>query len=121
MAGVKATVKLNLLPVQTIMTIRGLQNKGPVQKFFTNEVARKCDPLIPMDTGMLKNNKAIGIDSITYESPYAKRQYYENRGFGNGGTSIGGLRGKLWDKRCKTLYGKQITRSVAKMAGGRAE
>ena len=53
--------------------------------------------------------------------PYARRQYFENAGYGKEGNSKGGLRGKLWVKRCWADNGKNICKSVAQFVGGRAE
>lgn len=115
------TVKLKMNTTDHILALRGLNTGGPVQQFFTSEVARRCDPLIPMKTGMLKNNRIIGVDSIKYVEPYSRKQYFENKGMGMQGLYVGGLRGKMWDKRCMTLYGRQIVGATAKMAGGRAK
>lgn len=83
------------------------------QIFFTNEVARLSDPYIPMDTGTLKNSKYIKKDSITYNTPYARRQYYEHKG--------SGLRGREWDKRMLSDRGTELFESVAKKIGGKVK
>ena len=51
--------------------------------------------------------------------PYARKQYYSNAGYGKEGNSKGGLRGKLWVKRCWADNGKNICKSVAQFVGGR--
>lgn len=106
-------VRINIDPAQEILLRRGLEEGGEVQRFFTGEVARMCDPYIPKDTGVLKNDKTIRTNSITYEQLYAQKQYYENKGKG--------LRGKEWDKRMWADRGDEIVQSVAKKAGGKAE
>ena len=60
-------------------------------------------------------------NKITYSMPYARKQYYSNAGAGKEGNSKGGLRGKLWVKRCWSDKGKDICKSVAQFVGGRAE
>lgn len=54
----------------------GLEESGPVQRFFTNEVWRLSDDYVPFDTGMLKNNAAMEPDKILYMSIYSKYQWY---------------------------------------------
>lgn len=106
-------ITINIDPVQKILLKRGLNKDGRCQQFFTSEVARLSDAYVPMDTGMLKNTRVIRKDSITYVQPYARKQYYENKGRG--------LRGKEWDKRMWAARGNEIVQSVAKMAGGKAK
>lgn len=80
-----------------------------------NEVLRRCDPLVPMDTGMLKKSgitgTTIGSGVVTYTAPYAKRQYYENSGNGNHNSS--GLRGPYWFERMKSNDLKDIKKKVS--------
>lgn len=99
---------------QSIELRHHLNKGGSVQKFFTSEVARLCDPYVPMDTGALKSVKDVTATYIHYKSTYARKQYYTNSGGNNGA-----LRGKLWDKRMWADRGDEIVRSVAKYAGGR--
>lgn len=58
----------------------GLEETGPVQTFFTEEVRRLSDDYVPMDSGMLKNNVTISLDGtfFTYETIYALYQWYGN-------------------------------------------
>lgn len=62
-------------PISKIKADLGIDTDGKVQKFFTNECARKMDKYIPRDTGMLSRLKVIGSDYIEYRSPYAHYQY----------------------------------------------
>lgn len=113
-------VRIKLDGVNKILAKRGLDPQGKVQRFFTNEVARLSDPYVPFKTGALKNfQRTVLINQIQYNAPYAEKQYRNNKGLGKQGTSNGGLRGKYWDKRMWADRGKDITESVAKMAGGR--
>ncbi len=106
-------VKLNIDDTDKILLKRNLEKGGKAQKFFANEVLRLSDPYTPMDTSMLKNNVSIAIDGsqITYHSPYAKKQFYENKGKG--------LRGKEWTNRMFADRGKEIIKSVAAFVGGK--
>lgn len=114
-------VTINLDPTEKILLKRKLSKNGQAQLFFTNEIARLSEPYVPFQGGDLKNKKTISKNKITYNMPYARRQYFENAGYGKEGNSKGGLRGKLWVKRCWADNGKNICKSVAQFVGGRAE
>lgn len=77
---------------------------------------RKCDPYVPMQTGMLKKSgilgTVIGSGIVEYTAPYARRQYYINGGNGLEGTSQGGKRGKLWFERMKANHKAEILRKA---------
>ena len=117
--GVK--VVLDLPVARNIIRSRGLQDRGPVQKFLASEVARRCDPYVPMRTGILKNTAQVQPDGVLYDQPYARRQYYENAGNGTDGTAAGGQRGKEWDKRMVADHGDEITVAVAKKVGAKLD
>lgn len=116
-------VTINFDPTEKILLKRNLNNNGKAQCFFTSEIARLSDPYVPRLDGELKDKKNIELtnNKITYVMPYARRQYYTNSGNGKEGNSKGGLRGKLWVKRCWADKGKDICKSVALFVGGRAE
>jgi len=63
----------------------------------------------------------IDTDKITYNAPYAAKQYYTNKGNGKQGTSKGGLRGKMWDKRMWIDKGDNIVKTIAEFVGGKAK
>ena len=114
-------VTINIDPTEKILLKRKLNNNGQAQLFFTNEVARLSEPYVPFQDGDLKNKKVVSSNKITYIMPYARKQYFTNAGAGKEGTGKGGLRGKLWVKRCWGDKGKGICRSVAQFVGGRTE
>ena len=114
-----ANVTINLDPVEKMLLKRKLDENGQAQLFFATEIARLSEPYVPFLDGDLKNKKTISPKKITYNMPYAKRQYFGNSGYGKEGTSKGGLRGKLWVKRCWSDKGKDICKSVAQFVGGR--
>ncbi|MGN0706765.1 MAG: minor capsid protein [Faecalibacterium sp.] len=71
------------------------------QRKFGMEVARRMEPYVPFDTGMLKSSvvSASDFDSgeLVYNTPYARRQYYLHpRGQG----IHDGRRGSWWGQRC---------------------
>ncbi len=115
-------VMVKIESVEKILRKRGLEPNGRAQQFFTNEVARKANPYIPFKDGGLKDKQVrIEPDCIIYYAPYARKQYYENKGNGKQGTSKGGLRGKLWLQRMWADHGNEIVKSVASFVGGKVK
>lgn len=117
-----ATVKIEMNSTQKILLKRYLNKNGEAQIKFTKEVAKNCNNYTPFKTGRLKDMMiTIGTDKITYNAPYAAKQYYSNRGNGKQGMSQGGLRGKLWDRRAFIDHGDKIVKSIADFVGGRSK
>lgn len=115
-----AKVRVNLDPTDAILLKRKLNKNGKAQLFFTQEVRRLSDPYVPFRTGTLKNIQVqVHADKIHYKAPYARKQFYENKGYGNQGTSNGGLRGRQWTQRMWADKGKDVVRSVADFCGGK--
>lgn len=112
---------------EEILRSRGIQKGGRVQKFIDNAVLQHVDKYVPMRSGDLKNlaklTTVIGSGLIRYEVPYAKSNYYGNKGLGNEGVAARngsrGLRGRLWFERMKTACRDIILEGAARMAGGR--
>ena len=67
---------VKMKPVGVIKARLGIEPNGRVQKFFTNTCYRHMDKYVPMDKGNLRTIVNIQDNTITYESPYAKYQYY---------------------------------------------
>lgn len=107
--------EVNIEKYGRIVEKRGLESGGPVQVFVDSEVLRLCDPYIPFRTGMLRDSgilsTTIGSGEVIYNTPYARRQYYENKGSGK--------RGKLWFERMKADHRDDILNGAAKIAGGK--
>ena len=61
-----------------IMAAHGMGSSSKAQKFLASEVVRLSDPYVPMQQGMLKNQRTIASDGsqIVYTQPYAHYQYY---------------------------------------------
>ena len=76
MFEIKTEIELD--KVSDILKRHGLQDGGPVQKYFTSRILAYVDPYVPMQTGMLKNNVSIGIngDCIIYNKPYSKYHWF---------------------------------------------
>lgn len=104
--------KFTILATQVLIATRGLEVGGRVQKFIDSEVLRTTDPYVPKDSGDLKKSgtKAtkIGSGEVRYATPYARRQYFENRG--------NGLRGRMWFERSKQDNKKAILDGALKVA-----
>lgn len=107
----KITVSLD--PTAAIMARRKLGKSGAAQRFAVNTVRRQTDPYVPFLTGVLKNTAVEHEGSIEYNTPYARRQYYEHKGKG--------LRGPQWDKRMWADKGDEVVKSVAALIGGNAK
>ena len=105
-------VKLQIDPADKILLKRSLNRNGKGQQFFTHEVRRLSDPYVPFLTGNLKDSATESATSITYNTPYARRQYYEHKG--------DGLRGAQWDKQMWADRGREIVQSVASFCGGKS-
>lgn len=107
-------VHLQMDPVEKILLKRNLNKNGKGQRFFTHEVRRLSTPYIPRLTGFLSEDSVTeSVNSITYNAPYARRQWFEHKGTG--------LRGPRWTERMWPDRGKEITRAVAEYCGGKAK
>lgn len=115
------TVKIQMNSTQKILIKRYLNNNGEAQIKFTQEVAKQCNNYVPFLHGRLKDMMIeLQADKIIYNAPYAAKQYYTNKGIGKQGTSVGGLRGKFWDKRMWSDKGDSIVKTIAEFVGGRS-
>ena len=107
--------KFNILATQVLIASRGIEVGGRVQKFVDSEVLRLTDPYVPKDVGTLKGSGTrstkIGSGEVKYSTPYARRQYFENKG--------SGLRGKRWFHRSKADNKEQILNGARKVAGSK--
>jgi hypothetical protein len=94
----KITVELNSADI--IERRLGINTNGRAQLFLANETYRRQSKYVPFKTGALRDTVDVRADGIDYLVPYARRQYYENRGMG--------IRGKFWDKRMLSAEGSQL-------------
>lgn len=113
-------VRIEINSTKDILAKRKLQDGGPAQQLFTKECALCFNNYVPFKSGTLKDlDVKINVDNIVYYAPYARKQYYENKGNGIGGVSRNGRRGKLWDKRAWADHGEEIIDKVASFVGGK--
>lgn len=116
------TVKIKMNDTQRILLKRYLNKNGDAQIKFTKEVAKECNNYVPFKSGRLKDMMIeLQSNKIIYHAPYAKRQYYTNKGNGKQGSSFGGIRGKFWDKRMWPDKGDKIVQSIAEFVGGKSK
>ena len=111
-------VHLQMDPVEKILLKRNLDKNGKGQQFFTHEVRRLSDPYVPFLNGPLSENVTELPNQIIYNSPYARRQWYENQGKNR---RFHQLAGGHWTERMWPDRGKEIIRAVAAYCGGRAK
>lgn len=112
---------VELKPTSEIKARLGLQPNGRVQKFFTNTCYKHMDKYVPMRDGNLRTIVDIEDDSITYETPYARYQYYgvredgthKVRNYTTPGT------GTYWDKRMVSAEMQDVIKEVQNYVGGK--
>ena len=115
-------VRIKMDDTGKILLKRCLNKDGQGQEKFTKECAKWMNNYVPYKTGRLKDMMIeIQTSKIIYKAPYAKKAYYTNKGSGKQGSSAGGLRGKMWDKRMWNDRGNDIVKSIAQFVGGRAK
>lgn len=137
-------IKADIKPA-AILKSRGLGDSTKARVFMAENLARLCDPYVPMAPGSgthLKEGYTVAPDgsAITYAGPYAHFQYVgevmvgvrtgspwaksgePKRGTGRPLQYSGGpMRGKEWDKRTMADRGDELTQAVAKYVGGKAK
>lgn len=108
------------IDVGRILATRGLgANLKKSKRFLANEVVTLADPLVPFREGYLKNSATIAVDGsyIMYDTPYARRWYYEKANFKGAP-----IRGNRWveravrsnEKQLKTAYVNFVNKGGAK-------
>ena len=105
---------IQMKPTSVIKVRLGIEPNGRVQKFFTNTCYKHMDKYVPMDEGNLRINVDIQPNTITYESPYARYQYYGVREDGTHQvqhyTTPG--TGPYWDKRMVSAEMQDVVKEV---------
>lgn len=56
--------------------LKSLPLDGPLRKQINQLVKDYCEPYVPFETGELSGNVSVTENSITYNAPYARYQYY---------------------------------------------
>lgn len=111
----KITYELKDFDGKKIIDKYGMQKNGNTQLFLANDCFRRMQKYVPFDTGALSTTATVKPGSVTYEQPYAHRQYTTNKGKG--------IRGKYWDKKMvaneKDQLAKEVENYAKKMKGSR--
>lgn len=105
-------VRLTMDPADRILLRRSIGKNGKAALFLATEIKRISGPYVPHLDGDLENTAVATPGKITYGQPYARKQWYENRG--------NGLRGKQWVPRAWAARGPEVVRAVANYVGGRS-
>ena len=112
---------VKMQPTSRIKARLGIEPNGRVQRFFTNTCYKHMNKYVPMDKGDLRTIVDLQSDSITYESPYARYQYYGMREDGThvvqNYTTPG--TGPYWDKRMVSVEMQDIEKEVQNYIGGK--
>lgn len=119
--GVSFNIKLS----EKLLSERGIENFGAVQKKLDRDVLEYCENFVPKDTGaLIKSGQAgtkPGSGIIKYTAPYARYQYY---GIAKSGKKIkyngSGLRGSYWFERMKATHKYTLLKNAAVSSGGKA-
>lgn len=93
----------------------GMQKDGKADLFLANTCFRRMSKYVPKDTGALMTTATVKPGKVTYEQPYARKQFYTNKGKG--------IRGKRWDLAVKNneghLIAKEVESYVKKLKGSK--
>lgn len=103
------TVKVSFDMTDAIIKRKGIENFGPVHNRINNIILSYCEPYIPKRSGALIASGKSGVGSVSWSVPYAKKQYYENKGRG--------LRGRLWFDRMWASRKGEIMAEVNRSEG----
>lgn len=83
------------------------------QRYIDNEILRLSEPYVPRLTGELINsghkNTVIGSGKIIWDTPYARRRYFER------GKNQTGMRGPQWVRRMMNDRGDEIMKGAEKI------
>ncbi len=123
------TVKVDTSVLSKVINSRGLQPGGRVQQILTNEIYKQAEPYTPMRSKTLIRTAEVGKDHITYVQPYSRYVYYGKVMVGKPPKRVtsknlhyggGGKRGALWIPRMWEEKKDEISKRIAKEAGGKA-
>jgi hypothetical protein len=81
-----------------------LEKDGKANLYMSNRAFIRMQKYVPFDTGALSTTVTVKPTSVTYEQPYAHKQYVENKGKG--------IRGKYWDRKMWSAESDALTRET---------
>lgn len=92
-------------------TLKRILGNNRVGTFVASTCERFMNPYVPMDTGMLAQNTLVEPFKVTYNQPYAHRQFNGN-GF-NFSRDMHPLATSHWDKAMQSARGNDIANEVS--------
>ena len=104
----KISYKLEDFNKKKIIDKYGMQEGGDTQLFLANSCFRRMHKYVPLETGALASTVTVKAGSVTYEQPYAHKQYTSNKGKG--------IRGKYWDRKMVANEKDQLAKEVENYA-----
>lgn len=104
----KITYELKDFNGKKIIDKYGMQKNGNTRLFLANTCFRRMQKYVPFDTGALSTTATVKPGSVTYEQPYAHKQYTTNKGKG--------IRGKYWDKKMVANERNEVAKEVENYA-----
>lgn len=93
---------LRMDPADKILLKRKIGEHAGGQLFLSNEFARIARPYIPIDSGMLAKSVRINEKSVSWNTPYARRQFFEHK------------KKSFWHIKAWQDRGKEVVQSVAR-------
>ena len=116
-------IRIELDETSVILARRHLNGENSeAQVKFTKLCAKEFNNFVPYDTGYLKDGSVeLEAKKVIYNAPYARINYYSNRGNGRQGTSHGGNRGSRWAERCWVQKKDKILNELAEFIGGEVD
>ena len=75
-----------------------------VKLFMADTCFRRMVKFVPWRECILATTVSVEPGKVTYEVPYAHKQYTQNKGRG--------LRGAYWDRRMKSAEGNAVAKEV---------
>lgn len=92
-------------------TLKRFTENDKVGKFLAETCERYMNPYVPMDTGMLAQNTLIEPFKVTYNQPYAHRQYTGD-GF-HFSRDMHPLATSRWDREMQAARKKDIAKETS--------
>ncbi|MEX2784447.1 minor capsid protein [Streptococcus sp. H49] len=118
--GSGATIKIDLKGIEKKVSSAALA-KGKLA--IANQMLLDMERFVPRKRGELRSSGHAQRDSVVYNKPYARAQFYggaynKNRSFTFSKYTTAGT-GKRWDKKATPLYAKEWAKTGLKAMGVR--
>lgn len=97
-------IKVQIDKASKIKKRLGIEKNGKAQLFLATEATKRMDKYVPKESGVLKDSHDIEPHKITYFQPYARKQFYTNKGKG--------IRGKKWHLKMLSAEKKMLVKDI---------